>query len=113
MNDERGSVSQSVFAAIHFTKHRQTNWSPLAEGTWGAVGHAGAPARRGLGGAVRSALARGVRAAPPRRLPGAGSLLAASGVTSTAQAGGAHEAFRAMARPALGGAAHAAVGARR
>src|SRR5437763_8399370 len=83
----------------------QTNWSPLAEGTWGAVGHAGAPARRGLGGAVRSALARGVRAAPPRRLPGAGSLLAASGVTSTAQAGGAHEAFRAMARPALGGAA--------
>src|SRR5437763_15001126 len=46
MNDEMRSISQGVFAAIGFTKRRQTNWSPLAEGTWGAVGQAGTPARR-------------------------------------------------------------------
>ena len=32
---------------------RWSDWSPLPEGAGGAVDHAGAPSRRGLGGAVR------------------------------------------------------------
>src|SRR5687768_18533116 len=61
----RGCAASSMFDEAF----RWSDWSlPLGGRLEGAVEHAGAPSRRGLGGAVRSPAGLGVCAAKPRRL---------------------------------------------